>query len=94
MDSYPDRQNRRMADPHRIRIEYCVPCSASPYATALVARLLEERENDLSAIEVVMGEKGIFDVHLDDELVFTKSMLGRYPEPDDVIPLIDAQLAG
>ena len=83
-----------MADPHRIRIEYCVPCSAGPYATALVARLLEERENDLTAIEVVMGEKGIFDVHVDEALVFTKSMLGRYPEPDDVIPLIDKQLAG
>ena len=30
----------------------------------------------------------------DGELVFTKSMLGRYPEPDDVIPLIDAKIAG
>ena len=83
-----------MADSHRIRIEYCVPCSARPYANNLVTRLLEEHENDLAAIEVVMGKKGIFDVHLDDELVFTKSMLGRYPEPDDVIPLIDAKLAG
>ena len=62
---------------HRIRIEYCVPCSARPYPNNLVTRLLEEREKDLTAIEVVMGEKGI-DVHLDDELAFTKSMLGRY----------------
>jgi len=27
-----------------------------------------------------------------DELVFTKSMLGRYPEPDDVLPLLRPHL--
>ena len=34
----------------------------------------------------------IFDVHVDGALVFTKSMLGRYPEPDDVMPLVQAHL--
>jgi hypothetical protein len=32
-------------------------------------------------------------VHVDGELVFTKSMLGRYPQPDDVIPLLAPLLA-
>ena len=36
------------------------------------------------------GSGGVFDVHLDGELVFTKKMIGRYPEPDDVVPLIAA----
>lgn len=57
-----------------------------------MARLLEEHEDDLSAIEVVPGANGIFDVHVDETLVFTKSMLGRYPEPDEVIPLVQAAL--
>jgi hypothetical protein len=54
--------------------------------------LLEDHEGDLTAIEVVTGANGIFDVHLDGELVFTKSMLGRYPEPGEVVPLVQAQL--
>jgi predicted Rdx family selenoprotein len=58
-----------------------------------VARLLEEYEHDLATIEVVTGANGIFDVHVDGTLTFTKSMLGRYPDPDDVIPLIQAQLS-
>jgi hypothetical protein len=33
-------------------------------------------------------------VHLDGELVFEKSMLGRYPEPDDVVPLMREKLGG
>jgi hypothetical protein len=42
----------------------------------------------------VTGANGIFDVHLDGEVVFTKSMLGRYPEPDDVVPLMRDKLGG
>jgi predicted Rdx family selenoprotein len=54
--------------------------------------MLEEWETDLVAVEVVPGANGIFDVHLDSDLVFTKSMLGRYPEPDDVMPLLRERL--
>ena len=57
-----------------------------------MGRLLEEHEDDLAAIEVVTDANGIFDVHVDGTLVFEKSMLGRYPEPDDVTPLVEAQL--
>jgi predicted Rdx family selenoprotein len=42
---------------------------------------------------VVPGANGIFDVHVDGDLVFTKSMLGRYPEPDEVVPLLRDRLA-
>jgi predicted Rdx family selenoprotein len=61
-------------------------------AAGLVARLLSDHEDGLGTIEVVAGANGIFDVHVDGELVFTKSMLGRYPEPDEVVPLVAARL--
>ena len=44
-------------------------------------------------MEVVPGADGIFDVHLDGGLVFTKSMLGRYPQTDDVLPLLRERLS-
>jgi hypothetical protein len=31
-------------------------------------------------------------VHVDGDQVFTKSMLGRYPDPDDVLPLLRDRL--
>jgi len=46
----------------------------------------------IASLEVVPSDGGIFDVHVDGDLVFTKSMLGRYPEPDDVLPLLRAKL--
>jgi hypothetical protein len=45
-------------------------------------------------VNVVTGADGIFDVHVDGDLVFTKSMIGRYPEPDDVMPLLRTRLGG
>ena len=47
----------------------------------------------MSAVEVVTGGGGIFDVHVDGELVFEKAMLGRYPDPDDVMPLLREKLS-
>jgi selenoprotein W-related protein len=63
-----------------------------PNATGLVARILEEWEQVIDAVEVVPGTGGIFDVHLNGELLFTKAMLGRYPEPEDVLPLLREQI--
>ena len=47
----------------------------------------------MSAIEVVTGDGGIFDVRVDGDLVFEKAMLGRYPDPDDVLPLLREKLS-
>jgi selenoprotein W-related protein len=55
--------------------------------------LLEEMEDMIGTVEVVTGKGGIFDVHVDGDLVFEKSMLGRYPDPDDVLPLVRDKLA-
>ena len=59
-----------------------------------MARILEEWEARIGLLEVVPGKGGIFDVHVDGELVFEKKMLGRYPDPEDVMPLLRPRLAG
>ena len=58
-----------------------------------MARILEEWEHRIDGIDVVTGTGGVFDVHVDGELVFPKSRLGRYPQPDDVLPLLREKLA-
>ena len=45
-----------------------------------MALLLERWGPVLRGVEVVPGTGGIFDVHVDGDLVFTKKMLGRYPD--------------
>ena len=58
----------------------------------MAARALEEWEEAIGALEIVPGVNGIFDVHVDGELVFEKKMIGRYPQPDDVLPLLAEKL--
>ena len=64
-----------------------------PNAAGLVAPILDEWAGVIDVLEIVPGKGGIFDVHVDGELVFTKSMIGRYPQPDDVVPLLRERLA-
>jgi selenoprotein W-related protein len=42
----------------------------------------------MRVIELIPGTGGVFDVVVDGELIFTKRMLGRYPQPEDVLPLL------
>ncbi len=63
-----------------------------PNAVGLAARILDEVSAKVGAVVLVPGRSGIFDVHVGDELIFTKSMLGRYPDPEDVMPLLRSRL--
>jgi selenoprotein W-related protein len=59
-----------------------------PNAAGLAARILDGWSPVLRVLELVPGTGGVFDVHVDGQLVFEKKMLGRYPDPDDVLPLL------
>ena len=53
-----------------------------------MARILAGWGPVLRVLEIVPGTGGVFDVEVDGDRVFTKKMIGRYPQPDDVVPLI------
>jgi selenoprotein W-related protein len=42
----------------------------------------------LTALELVPGTGGVFDIDVDGERIFFKQMIGHYPEPDEVLPLL------
>jgi len=42
----------------------------------------------LRTLELVPGTGGVFDVDVDGRRIFYKKMIGRYPQPDDVVPLL------
>ncbi len=49
------------------------------------------RERHPADITLVRGDKGIFDVRVDGQLVFSKHQTGRFPEPDEVLAAIAAR---
>jgi selenoprotein W-related protein len=42
--------------------------------------------------ELIRGSGGVFEVRLDDELVFSKKALRRFPEPGEVEGILAARL--
>jgi len=36
--------------------------------------------------------KGVFKVSIDGEIVFDKARLGRFPDPEEIMPAVEARL--
>ena len=65
----------------KIDIHYCSVWNYEPNAASLADEL--KKEFDVAA-NLVPGKGGIFDVIVDDKLVYSKSKTGRFPEPGEV----------
>ena len=52
----------------------------------------EELKKNLGAeIELIAGSNGIFDVSMDGRMIFSKSAQGRFPQPAEIIKIIQDQ---
>jgi len=67
-----------------IRIEYCTSCNYLPRALWIAAELLPDMQYDLEALLLVPGDRGVFDLRLDEQLLFSKVATGRFPDPDEL----------
>ena len=69
----------------KIAIKYCAQWNYLPRASSLG----DELKKNLGAdIELVAGSNGIFDVSLDGNMIYSKLEQGRFPQPNDIIELI------
>ncbi|MBP8058401.1 MAG: Rdx family protein [Chloroflexi bacterium] len=44
----------------------------------------------IARFELVMGSKGVFDVKVDDTLLYSKKEMGRHAEPGEILALFEA----
>ena len=55
---------------------------------------LRERYGDALDTTLVQGDRGVFDVVVDGDLVFSKHQRGRFPSGSEIIRAIDARGGG
>lgn len=55
-----------------VEIKYCVPCGMLPRAQGLQESLLEEFGQTLDRVALVTRDSGVFEVHVDGDVVFDK----------------------
>jgi selenoprotein W-related protein len=71
-----------------VSIEYCVPCSYLPKAVAVVDELMSNYQHVIGRLTLVTGAKGIFDVRVDDRLIFSKQNIqNRHTNPGEITEL-------
>ena len=74
-----------------IRIVWCKPCGYLPRTKELENNLKKTFGNKIS-IESVPGEHGIFDVFVDDKLIFSKWKERRFPEFEEIKTLVETRI--
>lgn len=52
---------------------------------------MDAYEHEVTSVALIPGAGGVFEVTIDDELIFSKKGLGRHAEPDEIIGLMHAR---
>lgn len=73
---------------HDVTIEYCVPCSYLPKAVQVVDELMGNYQHVIGNLTLITGTRGVFDVRVDDRLIFSKQNIqNRHPNPGEIVEL-------
>ncbi|HLT63664.1 MAG TPA: SelT/SelW/SelH family protein [Pseudohongiella sp.] len=69
-----------MTATHSIVITYCTLCRWMLRSTWMAQELLSTFDGDISELTLRPGTGGIFEVHVDGQLVWSRKEAGRFPE--------------
>ncbi len=83
----PDRKK------YRVSIEYCASCNYKPQTMRVSEELLSSYQHVIEELILIPGSRGIFDVKVNDELIFSKYEMERHAEAGEVLQLF-SELVG
>lgn len=65
---------------HRVTITYCMQCRWLLRAAWMAQELLSSFEDELAEVALRPGRGGVFDITLDDQIVWSRATEGRFPD--------------
>ncbi|MCC9000108.1 MAG: SelT/SelW/SelH family protein [Candidatus Contendobacter sp.] len=68
----------------RVSITYCTQCRWLLRAAWLAQELLTTFEAELGEVALQPGTGGIFEIRVDDDLIWSRKQEGRFPEAKEV----------
>lgn len=71
-----------------VEIEYCVPCGLLDPAVGVQRELLERFGRDLAGVRLTPGHGGVFEVSVDDELVFDRAAHGGEIDREAIVAAV------
>ncbi|HOY70169.1 MAG TPA: SelT/SelW/SelH family protein [Methylotenera sp.] len=73
---------------NNIEITYCTQCRWLLRAAWLAQELLTTFEQELTSVALKPSTGGIFDVHLNGQLIYSRKVQGRFPESKELKQLV------
>jgi len=74
-----------MSDRPQVRIRYCTGCHWLLRAAWLAQELLSTFEHDIAEVTLIPDDTGgVFDIHIDDQLIWSRAEQQRFPEPKEI----------
>lgn len=68
----------------RVSIAYCTQCRWLLRAAWLAQELLTTFEEELGEVALRPGTGGVFEIRLNDELIWSRKQEGRFPEAKEI----------
>lgn len=65
---------------HRVTISYCTQCRWLLRAAWMAQELLSSFEDELAEVALRPGRGGVFEITVDDELIWSRAAEGRFPD--------------
>lgn len=77
----------------RVTIEYCTQCRWMLRAAWMAQELLTTFGERLTEVALRPGTGGIYEIHLDDAVIFSRAQAGRFPEAKEIKQAIRDRIA-
>lgn len=74
---------------YTVTLEYCAPCDYSEQVLTVAGELTRNYQHVIDKLTLVMGSKGVFDVAVDGETIFSKAKEERFPETGEILTLFE-----
>lgn len=76
----------------KVYIEYCTSWGYLGRAVALAENVLNKHKNNVGEVIIQPSSGGVFEVKVDDNLLFSKKELNRFPEDGEAENLVSELL--
>ena len=78
---------------HRVEIRYCRQCRWMLRSAWMAQELLTTFEEELGEVALRPGTGGVFEVRVNDELIWSRSDAGRFPDIKELKQLVRDHIA-
>lgn len=78
---------------HRVEIYYCRQCRWMLRSAWMAQELLTSFEEELAEVALRPGMGGVFEVRVNDELIWSRADAGRFPDIKELKQLVRDQIA-